>query len=144
MITFMKKMFQKYEEAISYLFFGFLAFLVNMIAYMAAAKVLGADNEKVLLVLIATAFAWVVSVLFAYFTNRTFVFKSKINDKKGKWKEFRSFIEARIATGLMELVIMYVMVDLAGIHDLISKLVCNVIVIISNYIFSKLWVFKKK
>ena len=83
-------------------------------------------------------------MLFAYWTNRTFVFKSKITGKAGVWKEFASFVGARIVTGLMELVIMYLMVDLANIDDMISKFVCNVVVIVSNYIFSKLWVFRKK
>lgn len=137
-------MYKKYEEAINYLFFGFLAFLVNMVAYALAAWVLGANDEKVLLVLIATAFAWVVAVLFAYWTNRSFVFKSKVKDKEGIWKEFSAFVGARIITGAMELVIMYVMVDLAGINNMIAKFVCNVVVIVSNYIFSKLLVFRKK
>lgn len=137
-------MYKKYEEAINYLFFGFLAFLVNMVAYALAVWVLGADDDKVALVLAATAFAWVVAVLFAYWTNRSFVFKSKVKDKGGIWKEFSAFVGARIVTGGMELLIMYVMVDLAGINNMISKFVCNVVVIISNYIFSKLLVFKKK
>lgn len=144
MIKFAWDMYKKYEEAINYLFFGFLAFLVNMVAYALATWVLGADDDKVVLVLIATAFAWVVSVLFAYWTNRSFVFKSKVKDKEGIWKEFSAFVGARIVTGGMELVIMYVMVDLAGINNMISKFVCNVVVIVSNYIFSKLLVFKKK
>ncbi len=144
MIEFIIKMYKKYEEAINYLFFGVLAFLVNMIAYAVGAKVLGADNSKVLLVLIATAFAWVVAVLFAYWTNRTFVFKSKVKNKNEVWKEFLSFVGARVITGILELIIMYVMVDLAGVDNLIAKFICNVIVIISNYVFSKLWVFKKK
>ena len=65
-------------------------------------------------------------------------------DKEGIWKEFVTFVSARIVTGLMELAIMYLMVDLADVDDMISKFVCNVIVIVSNYIFSKLWIFKKK
>lgn len=144
MIKLAMEMYKKYEEAVNYLFFGFLAFLVNMVAYAAAARVLGADNEKVLLVLIATSFAWIVAVLFAYWTNRTFVFKSRITDKAGIWKEFFSFVGARVVTGGMELVIMYVMVDMVHVDDMISKFICNVVVIISNYIFSKLWIFKKK
>ncbi|NLL78194.1 MAG: GtrA family protein [Clostridiales bacterium] len=144
MIEFVITMYKKYEEAVNYLFFGFLAFLVNMIAYAAAAKVLGADNDKVILVLAATAFAWVTAVLFAYWTNRAFVFKSKVKEKIGVYKEFLSFISARVVTGLMELVLMYVMVDVIDIDDVISKFICNVIVIITNYLFSKLWVFRKK
>lgn len=144
MFEFIWKLYKKYEEAVNYLIFGFLAFLVNMIAYAAAAKVLGADNSKIFLVLLATSFAWVIAVLFAYWTNRTFVFKSKVTNKSGVWKEFITFIGARVVTGVMELVIMYVMVDLVNVDDFISKFICNVIVIITNYIFSKLWVFKKE
>lgn len=144
MIELVKTMYRKYEEAVNYLFFGFLAFLVNMIAYAAAAKVLGADNDKVMLVLVATSFAWIAAVLFAYWTNRTFVFKSKITDKAGVSKEFLTFVGARVVTGVMELAIMYIMVDIADIDDMIAKFVCNIIVIVSNYVFSKLWVFKKK
>ena len=108
MIKFAWDMYKKYEEAVNYLFFGFLAFVVNMGAYALAAWVLGADDEKVMLVLIATAFAWVVAVLFAYWTNRTFVFKSEVKEKSGIRKEFSAFVGARIVTGVMELVIMYV------------------------------------
>lgn len=144
MIKFAWSMYKKYEEQFNYLVFGFLAFLVNMAAYWVAAEVLGADNDKIVLVQIATLFAWVVAVLFAYWTNRTFVFKSDIRDKEGVWKEFFSFIGARVVTGVMEQGIMFLMVGKADIDDMISKFVCNVVVIISNYIFSKLWVFKKK
>ena len=142
MIKFAWDMYKKYEEAVNYLFFGFLAFVVNMAAYALAAWVLHADDEKVALVLIATSFAWVVAVLFAYWTNRTFVFKSQVKDKGGIWKEFSAFVVARVVTGVMELAIMYVMVDLAGIHNMIAKFICNVVVIVSNYIFSKLLIFK--
>lgn len=144
MIQLLIHLYKKYEEAVNYLIFGFLAFLVNMGAYAAAAKVLGANNDKVGLVLVATAFAWVVAVLFAYWTNRKFVFKSQVMDRAGIWKEFCAFVGARIVTFVMEMVIMYVMVDLFNVHNMISKFVCNVVVIISNYIFSKLWIFKKK
>lgn len=144
MIKFAMDMYKKYEEQLNYLIFGFLAFLVNMVAYWGAAKVLGADNDKIVLVQIATLFAWVVAVLFAYWTNRTFVFKSTIKDKAGVWKEFFAFVGARVVTGIMEQVIMYLMVGMADVDDMISKFVCNVVVIVSNYIFSKLWIFKKK
>ena len=144
MIKFAWDMYKKYEEAINYLFFGFLAFLVNMVAYALAVWVLGADDEKVVLVLASTSFAWVVAVLFAYWTNRSFVFKSKVKGKEGIWKEFSAFVGARIVTCGLELVIMYVMVYFAVIHNMIAKFVCNVFVIVSNYIFIKLLVFKKK
>lgn len=138
------KIYHKNEEVWNYLIFGFLAFVVNMVAYWACAKVIGADKDHAGLVLIATAFAWVVAVIFAYWTNHSFVFKSKTNGLKELWKEFAAFVSARIITGLMELAIMYVMTDMLDINDMFSKLVCNVVVIITNYIFSKLWIFKKK
>lgn len=144
MIEFVWSIYKKYEETINYLFFGVLAFLVNMAAYAAAVWVLGADNEQALLVAAATAFAWVAAVLFAYWTNRTFVFKSKVKDRTGIWKEFSAFVGARIATGILEQIIMFVMVKQMGVDHMIAKFVCNVVVIISNYIFSKLWIFKKK
>lgn len=137
-------MYKKYEETVNYLFFGVLAFLVNMLAYAFAAWVLGADDDQALLIAVATAFAWVAAVLFAYWTNRTFVFKSKVRDRRGIWKEFAAFVGARIATGILEQIIMYVMVKQMGVHHMIAKFVCNVVVIISNYIFSKLFIFKKK
>lgn len=136
------KMYKKYEEVVNYLIFGFLAFVVNMIAYEGAAWVIGANKEEPLLVAAATAFAWVVSVLFAYWTNHTFVFKSKVRGKE-LVSEFVSFVGARVATGVLEQVIMFVMTSMMNIDDTISKLVCNFIVILCNYVFSKLWVFKK-
>lgn len=144
MIEFIKTMYKKYEEVINYLFFGFLAFLINTIAFAAAARVLGADNDKVDLVLIATAFAWVVAVLFAYWTNRTFIFKSKVKNKSDIFKEFMSFISVRVITGLLDMIVMYIMVDIMNVDNLIAKIISNIIVIVANYIFSKLWVFRKK
>lgn len=143
-IQWIRKLYLQFEETINYLFFGVLAFLVNMGAYELAARVLGADEEQVLLVLVATSFAWITAVLFAYWTNRTFVFKSQLKEKKAVWKEFSTFVGARVVTGLMELLIMFVMVDMCSINDRIAKFVCNVVVIASNYIFSKLLVFRKK
>lgn len=143
MFKFAWKMYKKYEEVVNYLFFGFLAFIVNMVAYEAGAWVIGANKDEPILVAIATAFAWVVSVLFAYWTNHTFVFKSKLKGKE-LLSEFISFVGARVATGLLEQVIMYVMTSMMNIDDTLSKVVCNFIVIICNYVFSKLWVFKER
>ena len=144
MIKFAWDMYKKYEEAINYLFFGFLAFLVNMVAYALAVWVLGADDEKVVLVLASTSFAWVVAVLFAYWTNRTFVFKSQNKDAQSLGKEFVAFIGARVATEVLELALMFLMVDCASLNEYASKLVCQVIVILANYFLSKLWIFKDK
>lgn len=131
-------MYKKYEEGINYLIFGFLAFVLNYVLYILFAGILDIHH------LISTALSWVLTVIFAYWTNRKFVFKSKNKDLKSVGEEFVSFIGARVATGLMEIVLMFLMVDLADLNEFISKLVCQVLVIVANYFLSKLWIFKEK
>lgn len=141
----MKKLFQygwdmykKHEEGINYLIFGFLAFVLNYVLFFFFESLLHMNY------MLATVFSWVLTVVFAYWTNRTFVFKSKSEGTSSLLKEFTSFIGARIATELLELLLMYLMVDLAGINSYIAKLVGQTIVILTNYFLSKLWIFKEK
>lgn len=129
--------YRQYKEVWNYLIFGFLAFVVNYVAYALCAKVLNIDY------LVSTVISWVVAVAFAYWTNRTFVFESKVVDKAGVLKEVSSFVGARVVTGVLELVLMYVFVDMMVMNDLIAKAICQFLVIVSNYVFSKLWIFKK-
>lgn len=129
-------LYKKHEEGINYLIFGFLAFVLNYILYFLFADAMQMHYMA------ATVLSWVLTVVFAYWTNRTFVFKSQNKDTGSVVKEFVSFIGARIATEVLELVLMYVMVDLLSINDKISKLVCQVLVILANYVLSKIWIFK--
>lgn len=129
-------LYKKHEEGINYLIFGFLAFVLNYILYFLFADAIGIHYMA------ATGLSWVLTVVFAYWTNRTFVFKSKNKEAGAVWKEFVSFIGARVATEVLELVLMYVMVDVAGINDKIAKFVCQVLVILANYVLSKIWIFK--
>lgn len=131
-------LYKKHEEGINYLIFGFLAFVLNYILYFLFADAIAMHYMA------ATGLSWVLTVVFAYWTNRTFVFKSQNKDTAAVWKEFVSFIGARVATEVLELVLMYVMVDMAAINDKISKLVCQVLVILANYVLSKIWIFKDK
>ena len=131
-------MYKKYEEGINYLIFGFFAFVLNYVLYVLFAGVLDIHH------LISTALSWALTVVFAYWTNRKFVFKSKNSDAKSVREEFVSFVGARVATGLLEMGLMFVMVDCAKLNEFISKLVCQVIVILANYFLSKLWIFKEK
>ncbi len=130
-------LYKKHEEGINYLIFGFLAFVLNYILYFVFADAMQMHYMA------ATVLSWVLTVVFAYWTNRTFVFKSQNKDTGSVVKEFVSFIGARIATEVLELVLMYVMVDLLSINDKISKLVCQALVILANYVLSKIWIFKK-
>ena len=132
------ELYRKYEEGINYLIFGFLAFALNYILYFLFTKPLGMHY------LIATAVSWLLTVIFAYWTNRTYVFKSKNNALKAVRDEFIAFVGARVATQVLELGVMFLMVDCAGINEQLSKLVCQVLVIVANYFFSKLWIFKEK
>ena len=88
--------------------------------------------------------AWVLAVTFAYLTNKAWVFESR----SWKWtvlrKEVPAFISCRLATGIMDLVIMCICVDILAWHAMIMKVISNVLVIILNYVFSKLILFKKR
>lgn len=129
-------LYKKHEEGFNYLIFGFLAFVLNYILYFIFADALSMHYMA------ATALSWVLTVVFAYWTNRTFVFRSQNKDASSVVKEFISFIGARVATEVLEIVLMYVMVDVLTINDKISKLVCQTIVILANYVLSKIWIFK--
>lgn len=129
-------MYKKHEEGINYLIFGFLAFVLNYILYFIFADTIAMHYMA------ATVLSWVLTVVFAYWTNRTFVFKSQNKEMASVAREFVSFIGARVATELLEIVLMYVMVTMLTINDKISKLVCQVLVILANYVLSKIWIFK--
>lgn len=131
-------LYKKHEEGINYLIFGFLAFVLNYILYDVFASLLHMHY------LIATALSWVLTVIFAYWTNHTFVFKSKNIGASALIKEFTAFISARILTELLELVLMYLMVDVAAMNLRIAKLIGQTVIILTNYFLSKLWIFKKK
>ena len=143
MIKKIKELYIKYKEIINYLIFGVLTTLVNLITkYILLFTILNPTNGFQLQ--IAIIISWIAGVLFAYFTNRKFVFESK---NQNKLKEFISFIVARIATLLLEMFIMWFFVTLlklnSDLYVVIFTLVAQVAVVIGNYIFSKLFVFKK-
>lgn len=131
-------MYKDHEEGLNYLIFGFLAFVLNYVLYFLFSSTMHMHY------MVATALSWVLTVVFAYWTNRTFVFKSRNKDIQSLGKEFAAFIGARVATEVLELALMFLMVDCAGINEYISKFVCQVLVILANYFLSKLWIFKEK
>jgi putative flippase GtrA len=121
------------RELVLYVFFGALTFLVNIVTYFIFEDLMGINY------LISNILAWFFSVLFAYVTNRIWVFESKSPDIL---KEMSLFFGGRIFSGAVDTGLMYLFIDVLMISDLISKIVVQVIVIILNYIFSKLIVFK--
>lgn len=133
-----KKIWRKLmsREVISYLIFGVLTTLVNWVFYGSMVKT-GIDYR------IATAAAWVVSVLFAYVVNKIFVFQSYDMHLDYVIKEVISFTACRAASGVMELVLMVIMVSWLNMGEYVSKVLVSVVVVVANYVFSKLFIFRK-
>ena len=131
------KLIKKYKSFAAYGIFGVLTTIVNIVTYNHCYYRVGLGNTS------SNIIAWILAVTFAYLTNKVWVFGSR----SWKWdvlrKEVPAFISCRVATGIMDLVIMFVCVDIIGWHAMLMKLISNVIVILMNYVFSKLVIFKK-
>lgn len=131
------KLIKKYKSFAAYGIFGVLTTIVNIMTYNHCYYRVGLGNTS------SNIIAWILAVTFAYLTNKVWVFGSR----SWKWdvlrKEVPAFVSCRVATGIMDLVIMFVCVDIIGWHAMLMKLISNVIVILMNYVFSKLVIFKK-
>lgn len=133
-----KKLYSEYKGVILYLFFGVCTTIVNVMSYWIAAHALKMN------VMISTIIAWSLAVLFAYVTNRKWVFNSDASGINEILKEIISFFSCRLATGIVDWGCMFIFVDLLMLNDVIIKFIANIVVIILNYIASKLFVFKSK
>ncbi len=133
-----RPLYLKHKEMLLYLFFGGLAFLVNIGAYALCARGFGINP------LLSNIIAWVIALLFAYVTNRVWVFDSKVKRAKGVLIELLLFSAGRLVTLLIEEGMLWVGIDLMHSNDMIVKLIAQIVVIIGNYIISKLIVFRKK
>lgn len=138
MIRKIKALLVKYWEVLTYLFFGVLTTVVNYLVYLPVYNKLGLSAA------LSNAVAWVVAVAFAYLTNKPFVFKSHDWSAKTVVPELTKFVSCRVASGVAETVILLVTVDLLHWNGNIWKLITSVLVVILNYIGSKLIVFRKK
>ncbi|NLC88321.1 MAG: GtrA family protein [Clostridiaceae bacterium] len=138
------KIYKKYEEILLYLIMGFLATIVSLVVKWGMLYTF-LTPENGVHVQIAVISSWIIACLFAYVTNRKFVFKSKSNKIL---EELSKFMGARIFTLLVEMLIMYIFVTLLQMNSdiwvLIWTIISQILVIILNYIFSKLFIFKKK
>lgn len=135
-----KEMYLKYKEIINYLIFGVLTTVVSIGVYYICVYTF-LNPENVVQLQIANIISWVAGVAFAYVTNRKFVFESK---EENKLKEAGKFVTSRITTLLMDMAIMFIGVTLCKFNDKIIKLISQVVVIVMNYLLSKIIVFKKK
>ena len=123
------------KELISYLIFGVLTTVVNIVVYYVFNTWLQVNY------LVSNAIAWIASVLFAYITNRKYVFES---ENTSMINELVKFIGARLSTGIMDMILMWLLVDVLSMNSMVSKIVVNVLVIVLNYVLSKVFVFKKE
>ena len=130
-------LFRKYREVFLYLFFGGCTTLINIVVYALLYRGLQMANVP------STVAAWLVSVIFAFLTNRSFVFESKETELRGRLRELLSFFGCRILTGILDVAIMALAVDMMGWNGLVWKIISNVIVIVLNYVASKFFIFKK-
>ena len=128
----------KYWDILSYLVFGVMTTVVNYAVYLPIYNLLGLSAA------VSNVLAWVAAVAFAFLTNKPFVFKSHDWSAKTVIPELTKFVSCRIASGAMETVILLLTVDLLGWNGNIWKLITQVLVVILNYVTSKLVVFRKK
>ena len=125
-------------ELVSYLFVGVATTVVNYVVYYLATRVLSMG------VMAGTWTAWVAAVAFGYVANKAFVFHTHCDSALALLREAAGFFSMRLVSLGMETVLMYLTVTVLGLNDLVMKLVINIVVIILNYVFSKLFIFKKK
>ena len=129
--------YNKYREGLLYLFFGGCTTILNIVAFW-LLRFLKIDTY------ISNGLAWIISVLFAFLTNKLFVFESKGNGMKTALKEGFSFFGFRLLSLLFDMGIMYFLIDVCQVQELLSKVISNIFVIVINYVFSKLFIFRKK
>ena len=134
----MKDLIRKHWDVLSYLFFGVLTTVVNYVVYLPCYNLLGLSAA------VSNAIAWVFAVAFAYLTNKPFVFKSHDWSAKTVFSELVKFVACRIGSGVLETVLLLITVDWMDWNGNIMKLITSVLVVVLNYVGSKLLVFKKQ
>ena len=124
----------KYQELISYLIVGVLTTIVSIVSYYLLRLFI--DNY-----IVCTIISWIIAIIFAYIANSICVFTSRV---RNIFKEFISFVFSRLLSLGIEIISMMILVDLFKINDRVSKILVQILVIVLNYVFSKIFVFKRK
>lgn len=130
--------YKKFQKIIDYIFFGGLTTLVNIGVFFFIESVLNKSY------VIANIISIIAAILFAYVTNKIFVFKSKTHTWKDTILEFLNFISFRFVSGLFDMASMYILIDILKMQTNPSKILTQFIVLLSNYLFSKYFVFRHK
>ena len=130
--------YKKYKEALMYLFFGGLTFFLSIFLFWFMDEVMHLNE------LVNNTIDWVICVAFQFFTNRTWVFDGKVETKGEFLKQAASFTAGRLFTLVVENILIFIFITLMGLPKMPVKLGATFVVIVLNYIISKLIVFKKK
>ena len=128
----------KYSDFFVYMIFGAMATAINTFGYAFLYEVLGVPN------VISTVLALVVTIIFAFFTNKIFVYRSKGWKISQLWKEASGFLLCRTLTGLFDVAFMFVTVDCLELLPVLMKFIASIFVGIANYLVGKLLIFRKK
>ena len=134
----LKEMMEKYKDIVPYAIFGILTTIINIVVYLFFAHILKKE------VMLSTLAAWFLSVLFAYVTNRKWVFHSGVLTFSNIIREAVAFFIGRLATGIADILIMFIFVNIFHFNDLFIKIISNIAVIILNYVASKWIIFNHK
>lgn len=132
------ELIRQYYDILAYLFFGGLTTVINYLVYLPCYNLAGLSAS------VSNMIAWVVSVAFAFLTNKPFVFKSHDWSAKVIVPELTKFVGCRVGSGLLETGTLFLTVDLLDWNGNWIKLIVSVLVVILNYFGSKLLVFRKK
>ena len=130
--------YRKHEEGMNYLIWGFIAFCLSVFLYWLFEGVMGWNP------VVANSVDWVLCVIFTFLTNKFLVFKSPWGSAKENLREFVSFIAARVFTLVLEDAIIWGLDTKLGWNSMLVKLIGQAVVIITNYVLSKLFIFKKE
>lgn len=126
---------RKLWNVFTYLFFGALATVVNLVSFAIARQSLGLSWP------VSNSISWIASVLFAFVTNKLWVFHSKTETFGALTWEFAKFMAARIVSYGLDMLSMYVLIDIVASGDVVAKIVTQILVVIVNYVFSKVFIF---
>lgn len=129
---------KKYKEVFLYVIFGVFTTICNIVVYYLCTRIFYINEYS------SNIIAWIISVLFAYITNKIFIFKNKEKKFPHLLKESLSFFFFRLISLIIDMASMYLLISFVLLNDLVAKIITNIIVIILNYIFSKFFVFQKK
>lgn len=132
-----EKLYHKYREMILYFVFGCLTTILSIVSFEMFFGYMRLRTT------ISNVISWIIAVSFAFFTNRLFVFKTSRNTKENAWHQGVKFFVGRIVTLILETILLLLMIDTLSFDSIIAKIIAQIVVFISNFLISKLIVFRK-